>query len=574
MRETLDFICRLLEEASGLEVSKADIKESHLADYASAVAFKSGRHSPKEAAEEIALKINSMLKPDDPVSRVESADGYVNVHLNYPVALRKTLTAVKNTRDDYGKQGKKNKRIILEHTSVNPSGPLHVGRLRNSVIGDSLRRILSFSGFDVETHYYVNDVGKQIAIIAQARIDGVKPDEDVVKEYRDYASKKDFQVFFTYVSANRKYEDDPEFKRRVQELIMKAESGDKKVLESITSVARLCLEGQREVFNTLDIVFDFFDYESKYIEDGSAQKIIAFLKDSRYAKETEAGFGLDLSRFGLEKRGGLSILARSDGTSVYLTRDIAYHLEKAGKGDHLLNVLGEDHKLEFRELKTILTEVYGMKTPLDVVHFSFVNFEGMELSTRKGQIASVDQLIRDAVGKAREEIKKRGIADENSTAPVIGLGAIKYHLIKTTPSKPITFRWSEALSFDGDSAPYIQYAYARSCSLLRKSEVDVGRIGIDEVDATDLDAEEKALVRLVSEFPLVVGKSAEEYRPDLIATYLYRLASAYSRFYRQCPVISSENEGVKKRRLLLVYSASQVIKNGLNLLGINAPERM
>jgi arginyl-tRNA synthetase len=320
-------------------------------------------------------------------------------------------------------------------------------------------------------------------------------------------------------------------------------------------------------FSRLGSKFDVFDFESDGLTDGSVEEVVTRIRQSRDYLENETGGGLDLTRFGLEKRGGMTVLIRADGTSVYLTRDLAYHLKKIRLGDRIINVLGEDHKLQFQELRTILTEEFKVTEQMEVVHFSFVSFEGMKFSTRKGEIAAVDELLDEAVAKAQAEVKKRELGDDK-TAEMIGVGAVKFHIIRTTPNKQITFKWEEALNFEGDSGPYIQYAHARSCRILEKAGCKPGLPGFEEIQI-----EEKRVMLKLLQFDQVTRTAAIQLRPDLVAAYLLELTGEYGRFYMQCPVLDAQ-EGVRERRLMLVAKVRNTIKTGLGLLGIDAPERM
>ncbi len=560
----------LLKKLTGIE---PEIKPSPIADFGTPIAFKLApalKKSPKDIADDLVQKLKNQLP--ESINKIEAANGYINFYLNYKEFTKNILTKVHNRGENFGKLPDKNLKIILEHTSVNPSGPVHIGRLRNSLIGDSLARILKFAGYAVETHYYVNDIGKQIAIISQGEKEGIAPDPKALENYKEYKDKEDFRVFFNYVSANREFEENKNFQERVQDLIKRAESGDPKAKKQITAVARKCLIGQNKIFKKLNINFDHYDFESEY----AADEVISFLRKNQYAEMIDGCLALNLEKFGLKKKSGGSVLVRADGTSVYLARDIAYHLEKVKLGDRLINVLGEDHKFEFMELKTILQEFYKIKKPIDVVHFSFVSFAGVQLSTRRGQTAPVDKLVVDAILKAESEIKKRGIAEVDA-APIIGIGGVKYHIIKRETQKPITFKWDEALNFDGETAPYIQYAHARCCRILEKADISVDNIKLVELFNDkfkfELEPEEKNLIKIISEFEEVVKRASDELKPNLIAIYVYEVASAFSKFYKECKVIGVE-EKVEMRRLLMVDASRQVIKNGLLLIGIESPIRM
>jgi len=569
MKRVLEQIAKALDDATESGVSASDIKESPKADYASAIAFSLAKKrgvNPAEVAEEVAVKIT---KPDC-VKEIKADGGFINFSLDYSAIAKDVLSDAVKT--NYGCGIKQKEKIVLEHTSVNPSGPVHVGRLRNSLIGDSLRRILVHAGYDVETHYFVNNIGKQISIIALGLAEGIEGETEVIEKYEKYAGKDDFRAFFTYVEANKKFESDDEFKERVEKLIRDAEAGDEKVMQQITDTANKSLVGQKQTYDRLGFVFDEFDYESEEITRARAEKVLSKLKKNKeWTSKEDVGAGVDLSSFGIEKKTGFTVLERADGTTVYTARDLAYHLQKLCLGDRLINVLGEDHKLQAKELDIILRNFLGVKKPIDVVHYSFVSFEGAKLSTRRGDTAPVDELLDEAIAKARKEVEKREIAGEDA-AEKIGVGAVKYHIVKTNANKPITFRWDDALSFEGDASPYIQYAHARCCRILEKAGVDASKINASELECENLTSEEEKVLKLLGSFPLVVEEASRKLQPHLIANYVYDLASAYSRFYKNCQVISDDD--VVEHRLLIVDAVRNTLKIGLGLLGIEAPERM
>jgi len=570
-----------LEEILEISVGENDIFSSEFSDLSSTIAFKIGKEigeNPVTLAEKFRERIERANI--ELIERVESLNGYLNFFLNYELILTRLWNEILEKKENYGKGMRRKEKIILEHTSINPSGPVHVGRLRNSLIGDALSRILKFYGYEVETHYYVNDIGKQIAMITMAEIWNIKPDPEVVKSYKEYAEKNDFKVFFTYVSANRLYEKDEKFREEVDNLIKRAELGDRKALAMIKSVAKKCLDGQKKIYEILGINFDFYDFESNFIETNEVFNVIEKLKQTKFWRKADFGEGLDLSSFGIERASKLSVLLRKDGTTTYLARDIAYHLYKMKLGDLLLNVLGEDHKLEFQELKTILEKILNLEKKLEAVHFSFVNFQGLQMSTREGRIFPVDKLIDLAIEKAKAEIRKRGKGRE-ADAALVGIGAIKYHLLKTSPMKPINFSWKAALNFEGDSAPYIQYAHARCCSILKKEFGEDSFLektlnflsSCDPISASKLEENEKKLILQILRFPEVIENSAKEYKPNILANYLYDLSYIFNKFYYECPVLKSEKK-IKCRRLFLVYTTKLILANGLYLLGIKALDVM
>lgn len=513
--------------------------------------------NPAETAKDLAKKYSKSLNKKSLIAKIESSGPYVNFHADWTILSEKLVKDIIKNKNEFGAGDKKKDLIILEHTSMNPTGPVHVGRVRNSIIGDCLRRLMFFCGYKVETHYYVNDVGKQVAAIYWAEKNKIPSAKS--EEYGKYKNKPDFKTMFQYVAANSELENNPGKMQEVDDIIVSAETGNKKILKGIKSVAANCLEGQKKVLSRLNIPFDCFDFESKYIENSGTKKILAKLRKEKLLKKHEGALGVDLSKYGLERRSGITTLVRSNGTSVYTLRDLAYHQEKLKKGSRAVNVLGEDHKVEFQELKKIL-HLLNIKKPLDVVHYAFVSFKGMQLSTRRGRTAPLDLLIDEGIEKASMEMKKRN----STTKPEkIAVAAIRYHIIKNDTNKQITFVWDDALRFEGDTGPYLQYTYARAKSILRKAKTKpkAGRLG----------DEEKEVIKLLAQFPDIIAKAAEQMKPHVVANYISELASSFNEYYHATKVVGSKKEA---ERLALVQAVSIVLKTGLGLLGIETVEKM
>jgi arginyl-tRNA synthetase len=554
--------------------------------------------------EEIAQEIISRFEKPELVEKIEVLEAggvhYLNFFLDFPSFGNKVLKEVLSSKDDYGKSDHhKGQRLLLEHSSINPTGPINVGRVRNSLIGDTMARLGKAVGFDVETHFYVDDMGKQVATIAWGienrvseeysltfdeqgelvlkRADGPVENE-LLKRYEKYADKPDFQVFFTYVPTTKLLEDET-LDSEIDELSEKCESGDEESIGKLKRVVDDVLTGQKQTLERLGITFDSFDYESGFVLDGSAQKAIEDLKKLPQSLELDTGANaIDLSEFGLERRGGGTVFQRPNGTSVYIVRDVAYHRWKLGQIDRNLIVLGEDHKVEYKELKTILELLGDLKGDrvLDVVHFAFVGMKGRRMSTRKGVIVSVDELIDEGIERAEEEVRKRNeeLDDEKvaEIAEQVAIGAIKYHMLKVQPMKPLTFSWEDALDFEGDAAPYVQYAHARASSILRKGGVSEDATIPERIAFTN--ESEKDLTRMISHFPSIVFSAAAERRPHLLTDYAYRLASQFTEFYHKSPVLGAEETEVKDSRIAMVKATRQTLKNCLTLLGIVSPDRM
>ncbi|UCD92938.1 MAG: arginine--tRNA ligase [Methanobacteriota archaeon] len=572
-------------------------------EFSSSVCFELARETGK-TQKEVAEAILSKFEKPEMVEDIEVLEArgmhYLDFFLDFPRFGTNVLRTVLESKDDYGKSDKyKGEKLLLEHSSINPTGPINVGRVRNSLIGDALARLSGAVGWDVETHFYVDDMGRQVATIAWGvenkvvdnyslsfdergepeleKTDG-SPKNELVSRYQKYAEKPDFKIFFTYVPTTKLIEEE-ELEAEIDQLAEKSEEGDEESIQKLKKVVDDVLAGQKETLERLGITFDSFDFESKFVLDGSAQKAIDDLRELPQTLTLDTGaYAIDLSEFGLERRGGGTVFQRPNGTSVYIVRDTAYHRWKLGQADKNVIVLGEDHKVEFKELKTILKLLGDLKSDelLEVSHYAFVGVKGRSLSTRKGVIVSVDELMDEGIEKAEDEVRKRNEdLDDGAVAGIarqVAIGAIKYHMLKVQAMKPFTFSWDEALDFEGDAAPYVQYAHARASSILRKGEIpEDGPLPKEIAFANE---QEKNLARLISHFPSIVLTAAETRRPHMLPEYAYRLATLFTEFYHASPVLAADSEDIKESRIAMVKATKQTLKNCLALLGIESPERM
>lgn len=529
---------------------------SNMGDLATSVAFQLAS-SLKKSPVEISQNMTDNIEIIPPFKKVESKGPYVNFFFDPEMFSRMVLESI---QEDYGALESKQEKVILEHTSANPNGPLHIGHIRNAIIGDSLARVLRAAGFQVETQYYVNDMGRQIAMIVWGlqNLDyQMDPDE-----------KKDVEIGKLYFQVNQELKANPEIKNQIDSILKTYEEENPPELESMfKEVVSNCLEGVENTSRRMNITHDAFVWESQFVRNGSMKEILETLDE--YTKQNDVLY-LDLTDYGIEKE---LILTRSDGTSLYSTRDLAYHLQKSENSDQVVDVLGSDHKLAIDQLKIALG-LLGGKSP-DVIFYEFITLPEGSMSTRRGVFISVDELIDEATQRARVELDERrpelGEEEKNKIAKIIGVGAIRYYIARLSPEKHIVFKWDEALSFERGCAS-IQYAHARACKLLEKGKgFTSSEVDIDALNFQDLDTLEVDLWKTLARFSTIIEDSARDLRVHSVAQYALEVAGAFNKFYKSVPVIGSEKELL---RLLLVDKSRITIKNCLDLLGIDAPQSM
>jgi arginyl-tRNA synthetase len=523
------------------------------------------KKSPMDIAKDIAAHY-----PKAPwIAHVEAIGGYINFYLDTTYLASETLRSVLEKKDTYGHLEKKKKKVIIEHTSANPNGPLHVGRARNPIIGDTLVRIFRAAGYSVESQFYLDDMGKQVAILAWG-IHHIDKKDIPPSNYQ----KADHTMVGYYQMANERMEADQAVAEEISGIVNKLEQGDHQTIDMIHDSYKPVLDGIQQSLSRINIHIDSFIPESRFMYDSSVDQVISELKQTPYCHEEDAAYYLDMASFGIHGRNTKFFFLRRDGTTLYATRDIAYHRWKARQADLLVNVLGEDHRLESKQVRIAL-ELLHTKVLPQVVFYAFVSLPGGKMSTRRGRVVYLDELIDECIERAYDEVKKRRSNDLTESqmkkiAEFVGLGSLRYNIIKVQPEKDIMFTWEDALNFEGNAVPFIQYAHARACSILAKK-----RIKEHTYDATLLThPSELALIKQLARLPLIIDDACNGCKPHIIANYLFETASLFNQFYRDCPVLPEENAAIRSSRLALVATTKQVLHNALDLLGIVAPEEM
>ncbi|MDI6898112.1 arginine--tRNA ligase [Methanocella conradii] len=553
----------LMEEAvrkAGFSAGDMWLGESQYADVSSSLPFRMGKELKKNPAE-IARKIVENMGKGVYIEKAVAAGPYINFYAGERY--------LKDSLEEILKKGRtavllppKGVKVILEHTSANPTGPLHVGRGRNPVIGDTLARVMRCAGYDVQVQYYVDDMGKQEATIVWG-YDHL----DLEKLPAPEVDKPDHEVVEVYRAATERRKADEAVEREVSDILSRYERLDPAITEKFRRAVDKCLEGQKMTLSRMNVFYDLFVWESEFVKDGSVNRILEALAKTPYAERKDGALVLNLSSFGMDKE---FVLTRADGTSLYTTRDIAYHIWKLANCDEAVNVLGEDQKLAMQRLEATL-RILGEKKLPRIVFYSFVSLPEGRMSTRKGVVVNLDDLLDEAVARAYVEVDKRrkDLPEDRKReiANLVGIGAVRYDIVRVAPEKSITFKWEQALDFEKQGAPFIQYAHARTCSILEKAKP--GRFDT----AVLKEKEEVALIKKMAMLPYVVEIAARDLKPHLVAGYARELAETFNQFYRYVPVLGAEPE-LREARLALVDAARVTLANSLDLLGIAAPEEM
>lgn len=511
------------------------------------------KKSPQSIAEDIKEKINL-----SEIEKVEVVSGYVNLFVKKDLYVKEILEEIEKNKEEYGatKEGK-GKKALIEHTSINPNASPHIGRARNALIGDAIVRLLKFNDYKVETHYFVNDIGKQISML----LVGTKNRNNVTFD----------ELLQIYIDINKEVQENESLEQEVFANLNKLENGDKETIEEFRKIVQICIEGQKAIFAELGIKYDYFDYESDFILNGTVNEILEKLEKTGKLFEAEDGrLAINQEEYKIPMKAPVLVVTRADKTSLYPLRDIAYSIYKANRNaDKNIIVLGEDQKLYFKQISAAL-DLLGYKAP-QVIHYSFVLLPDGKMSTRNGTVVLLEDFMKEILDKTKQELAKRnnGEVDEEK-AKKIAYGAVKYTILKGSCEKNVIFDLEKSLSFDGDTSLYIQYNYARINSILEKANYEHIE-KLDKFNLLNADAEIEIIQKL-EEFKEVIQKVTEKLTPNVIANYVYELTKLFSSYYHDYSILNAETEELKNMRLQLIYCIGIVIKTSLDLLGIETVE--
>jgi arginyl-tRNA synthetase len=516
------------------------------------------RENPHEIAIDIVSRIGT---PPEEIEDIQSVGPYVNFFINKKLESISLINEVKKEKDNFGKLKKNGETIMVEFPSPNTNKPLHLGHLRNMAIGESISRIAEANGFKVKRVNLNNDRGIHICKSMAAYIEYAKNDKPTKER------KGDHLVGDFYVKFNKESKKNPELEILSHRLLQKWEEGDKEVKRLWKDMNKWALDGFKETYKKFGIKFDKEYFESDIYNKGK-EIILNGLKKGIFKKGKAGEIKIDLKKQKL----GEKVLLRSDGTSLYMTQDI--YLAKKKFEDYDLKesiyVTGNEQEYHFKVLFYILNKL-GIANREKLKHLSYgmVNLPDGRMKSREGTVVDADDLINDLQELVKKELKKRyklSKKELEKRSLKITIAAIKYFLLKVDIKKNMTFNPKDSISFEGDTGPYLLYSYARASSIIRKVNKKL-KLFVPQ----KLARKEKELIQQLLKYKKTVDDSFINMNPALIANYSYKLAQIFNEFYHECPVMGSDSEAF---RINLVKTFRQVLKNSLDLLGIETLEEM
>jgi arginyl-tRNA synthetase len=523
-----------------------------------------------ERAQQIAQMVADHLGLPDGFAKIEAVRGYLNLTFPTSSFARQVIITVQEEGSRYGKGKPTQKRIMVEYSQPNTHKAFHVGHLRNVVLGSAVCNIFEWAGNDVVRANYIGDIGLHVIKWLWCYLKfhaGEEPPEDRVRWIGDI-----------YVQASRCYEEDPTVEPEVRALFARWDRRDPDIVELWKKTRQWSLEAFKQIYSLLDVRFDRYYFESE-MED-SGKDLVKTLIEKGLARDErpENAVFIPLDEIlGTKDKYRVLVILRSDGTSLYATKDIPLAIQKFEEYhlDQSIYVVDVRQSLYLQQIFKTL-ELMGYPWAKQCYHLAYeiVTLPGnVTIASRDGAVVLLEDLIQEATTRALEIVKAKNpeisSKKQEEIAYSVALGAIRYSMVSRDSTKVVTFDWDTALDFNGQAAPYIQYAAVRANSILRKA----GAMPITWQPPEKLEPTEITLIDLINRLPQEIQKAARDIKPLVITNHAYELARAFNDFYSQCPVLQAE-PAVRDFRLQLVTAARQAISNALTVLGINTPDIM
>ncbi len=520
------------------------------------------RKAPPLIAADIATKIS-----DDPLfAKVEQVNAYVNMFLSREAFAADIVKQINEASDAYGRQNVgEGKKVIVEYSSPNIAKPFHIGHIRSTVIGNSIYKIYDALGYDVMRINHLGDYGTQFG--------------KMICAYRRWGNKEDVQkapiktLLSYYTKFHVEAEKNPELEQEARDIFTRLEKGEPEEVDLWKWFREESLKEFTRVYDMLGISFDSYNGESFYSD--KMPRFVEELKEKGLLEESQGAQIVDLSAYDMSP----ALITKSDGSTLYITRDIAaaVYRKETYNFDKNIYVVSSGQNLHFQQWFKIL-ELMGYDWSKDCVHvpFGLVSLEEGTMSTRKGRVVFLEDVLNRAVEKTKETMEEKGVVTEDldAIARQVGIGAVMFQELSNNRIKDYTFKWDRVLNFDGETGPYVQYTHARASAVLRKAGITREEAAALQVDSAYLTSDSAyQLEKLLYQVPQVIREAGEKYEPSIVTRHLIDIAQGFNRFYHDEHILV-DNVEEKNAKLALVSAAKAVIKNGLGLLGIQAPEKM
>lgn len=517
---------------------------------------KAMRMPPQKIAESLCAGLKASEECANVFEKIENVNGYLNFYISNDYLL-KNLNGMSDP--DYGSSDVgKGKTIVIDYSSPNIAKPFHIGHLRSTVIGQSIKNIHRFCGYECVGVNHLGDWGTQFGKLIVA--------------YKKWGDKETIEqrgikaLTEIYVRFHEEAEKDPSLEDEAREAFSKMEQGDSECIELWKWFVEISIAEFKKVYELIGADFESWNGESFYFD--KTDEVVNALKEKNLLKLDNGAYIVSLDEYDMPP----CLVLKSDGSTIYATRDIAaaFYRKKTYNFDKCIYVTSAGQSLHFAQFFKVI-ELMGEEWAKDLVHVPFgtVSIDGAKLATRTGNVILLEDLFREATEKTLEIINEKNPTLENKeeVASAVGVGAVIFHDLSNNRIKDINFIWDEVLNFDGNTGPYVQYTYARCCGILEKA----GSYG---KDGAITHPSEVDIIKTLSLFPEKVEQARRDLEPSVISRYLLDVCQEFNRFYHDCPVLRAEDEKVRSTRLAIVEATSVVLSNGLKLIGLKRPKNI